>query len=420
MVKLLVLADDFTGSLDTGVQFRAKGTRIRFGSPTNRYFTHPEEDVQVLIVDTESRHLSPEDAARVIRQIVSDAEALGVPYIYKKTDSGLRGNIGAELGAALEASGKPVLHFIPAFPQIGRTTIQGIQYIKGIPVGESVFAKDPFNPVHHSCVKQIIADQCPAPVAISGETPPSRGIVIHDAQDETDLAAIAAKLQQEGQLSLLAGCAGFASVLPSLLELEPAANTDPVFTPRLLTLCGSINPITLEQLDTAEALGIPRIRLTVSQKLEEHWLDTPEGRDTLELWKRTVESHPSTVIDCDGTGNTAELDALRQQLGLTFEQMRCRIAENMGKILKALLDGGVDATLLVTGGDTLLAGMNQLGQEELIPIREITPGVVLSQIRYRDHTYSLLSKSGGFGTGDLLEQLQEIICKQHSTGGCNL
>ena len=91
--------------------------------------------------------------------------------------------------------------------------------------------------------------------------------------------------------------------------------------------------------------------------------------------------------------------------------MRCRIAETMGKILKALLDHGTEATLLITGGDTLLAGMNQLGQEELIPIREITSGVVLSQIHYCGNTYSLLSKSGGFGTKDLLAQLQEIICK---------
>ena len=83
----------------------------------------------------------------------------------------------------------------------------------------------------------------------------------------------------------------------------------------------------------------------------------------------------------------------------------------MGKILKALLDHGTEATLLITGGDTLLAGMNQLGQEELIPIQEITSGVVLSQIHYCGNTYSLLSKSGGFGTKDLLAQLQEIICK---------
>lgn len=411
MVKLLVLADDFTGSLDTGVQFRAKGTRIRFGSPNHRYFDHLEEDVQVLIVDTESRHLPPHEAAAVVRQVVSDAVAAGVRYIYKKTDSGLRGNIGAELGAALEASGKPVLHFIPAYPQIGRTTKNGIHYIKGIPVGESVFAKDPFNPVLHSGVKEVIAEQWNAAVTIAGEPFPEKGIAVHDAESEADLATIATKLKQEDSLSLLAGCAGFASVLPSLLELEPAEDTPPAFFPRLLTVCGSINPITLEQLEAAEAEGVPHIRLTSRQKLEENWLDTPEGQDTLRQWAQTIAAHPSTVINCDGTADPEALEALRRELGLTLEQMRCRIAETMGKILKALLDAGTDATLLVTGGDTLLAAMNRLGQEELIPIREITPGVVLARIRYGGKEYNLLSKSGGFGTKDLLAQLTEIICK---------
>ena len=411
MVKLLVLADDFTGSLDTGVQFRAKGTRIRFGSPDNRYFSNLDEDIQVLIIDTESRHLPPEAAAAVIRQVVNDAVVAGVRYIYKKTDSGLRGNIGAELSAALEASGQPLLHFIPAYPQIGRTTKNGTQYIKGIPVGESVFAKDPFNPVLHSGVKEIILSQCDAAVSVSGEAYPDKGIVVHDAENESDLAAIAAKLKEGNQLTLLAGCAGFASVLPELLELELSEDALPAFAPRLLTLCGSINPITIEQLEAAEAAGMPKFNLTVPQKLLENWLESQSGQETIAQWAQTIAEHPSTVIDCDGRSNPEELEAFRQELGLSFEQMRCRIAETMGKITKALLDQGTDATLLITGGDTLLAAMNQLGQEELIPIREITPGVVLSQIRYQNHTYSLLSKSGGFGTKDLLAQLQEIICK---------
>lgn len=411
MIKLLVLADDFTGSLDTGVQFRAKGTRIRIGSPDNRCFANPDDDIQVLIIDTESRHLPPAEAAAVVRRVVREAVAAGVQYIYKKTDSGLRGNIGAELSAALEASGQNLLHFIPAYPQIGRTTKDGIHYIQGIPVGESVFAKDPFNPVRHSGVKEVILSQCNASVGITGEPIPEKGIVVHDAESEADLAAIAARLKAENQLTLLAGCAGFASVLPELLELEPSEDAMPQFTPRLLTLCGSINPITIEQLAAAEAAGIPRINLTVPQKLRKNWLETPSGQETIARWAQIVKDHVTTVIDCDGLSDPEALESLRQELGLSLEEMRSRIAETMGKVTKALLDRGTDATLLITGGDTLLAAMGQLGQEELVPLREITPGVVLSQIRYQEHTYCLLSKSGGFGTRNLLTQLQEIICK---------
>jgi len=410
MVKLLVLADDFTGSLDTGVQFRAKGTRLRFAAEGKNVFDGLDDTVRVLIVDTESRHLPPQQAASLIRSIVADAVRAGVSCIYKKTDSGLRGNIGAELGAALEASGRARLHFVPAYPQVNRVTRQGIQYIGGIPVAESVFGSDPFNPVHFSGVDQIINSQDPVPVTLVQDNAlPEAGIALYDAETMEDLHTIAQNLRQQQELHLLAGCAGFASVLPQLLELEPAEDSLPAFAPRLLTVCGSINPITLEQLDTAEAAGIPRIRLNPRQKLDTAWLESPEGEASIRFWAQTVRSHPSSIIECGGLEQPEETEALRTALGLTPEQMRCRIAETMGTILKKLMDMGLDATVLVTGGDTLLACMGKLQQDELIPMREISTGVVLSQIQYNGRTYNLLSKSGGFGRAHLLSQLEEAL-----------
>lgn len=38
MIKLLVIADDFTGALDTGIQFKAKGTLVRVYTPKTRIF----------------------------------------------------------------------------------------------------------------------------------------------------------------------------------------------------------------------------------------------------------------------------------------------------------------------------------------------------------------------------------------------
>ena len=63
MEKLWIIADDFTGALDTGVQFAARGASVRvlpWGDP-------PEDgaDAQVLVIDSESRHLSPEAARRI-------------------------------------------------------------------------------------------------------------------------------------------------------------------------------------------------------------------------------------------------------------------------------------------------------------------------------------------------------------------
>ena len=71
MLLLLILADDFTGALDTGVQFAARGipTRVIVGDKVD--FASP--DAQVLVVDTETRHLPPEQAYAVIARLTVGA-----------------------------------------------------------------------------------------------------------------------------------------------------------------------------------------------------------------------------------------------------------------------------------------------------------------------------------------------------------
>ena len=97
MLLLLILADDFTGALDTGVQFAACGiaTRVVVGEQVD----FAANDAAVLVVDTETRHLPAAEAYAVIAKLTREAMSAGVFSIYKKTDSALRGNIGAELSA---------------------------------------------------------------------------------------------------------------------------------------------------------------------------------------------------------------------------------------------------------------------------------------------------------------------------------
>ena len=82
--------------------------------------------------------------------------------------------------------------------------------------------------------------------------------------------------------------------------------------------------------------------------------------------------------------------------------------------MEQLLRLGLEATILVTGGDTLLAFMEHIGQSALIPIGELAPGVVLFQIEYRKKRYNIISKSGGFGSADLLLDLKKIIDQKTS------
>ncbi len=100
-----MIADDFTGALDSGVQFAARGARTRVVTDPAYDFSQAEEDLQVLVLDAETRHLTPEAAYGVVFRAVEGALKNGFTYIYKKTDSALRGNVGAELTAVLDAAG---------------------------------------------------------------------------------------------------------------------------------------------------------------------------------------------------------------------------------------------------------------------------------------------------------------------------
>ena len=95
MLLLLIIADDFTGALDSGVQFAAYGAATRVMVKDQVDFASC--DAQVLVVDTETRHLPPEKAYQIVEELTRAACRAGIRYIYKKTDSALRGNIGAEL-----------------------------------------------------------------------------------------------------------------------------------------------------------------------------------------------------------------------------------------------------------------------------------------------------------------------------------
>ncbi len=416
MIKLLVIADDFTGAMDTGVQFKAKGSLIQIASAKwIDSLLKSDRDLQVLIVDAETRHMTAQDAYQTVYQIVQSAVKAGVPCIYKKTDSGLRGNIGSELTAALNASGNKQLHFIPAFPLINRITVNGVHYINGEPVAQSVFGKDPFEPVHSSQVKEIIRSQSSVHTHLMGSTVPDilpQGILVYDSATDENLKQIAQTLKRRGELNLLAGCAGFASVLPDLLDLDRLEPQFPPVPQKLLVICGSINPITLRQLDEVQQAGALRIQLTPEQKLDDSWLTSPNGLQVTSEWMAQLKDAPLAIVEGNQTEEGDATQRCAARMGMDLEQVRAQISRTMGGVLERLLSLGLDATILVTGGDTLLAFLQRVGQDKLIPLGELAPGVVLSQIEYRRKKYAILSKSGGFGSDRLLLDLKEKLSLQ--------
>ena len=404
MVKILIIADDFTGALDTGVKFAEAGAKTKVMTKWDDNFPDDPSDVLVLCVPT--RHDTPLDAYRKVRKVVEIADGR-VGTIFKKTDSALRGNVGAELAAVLEGCQEAHnMYFIPALPAMNRITSGGIHYIDGICVSESVFGRDPFEPVTESYIPELMKQQCSARIksiwaedAINA-TPrcEKRAILIYDCESAADMKAEVATLCKDGIPKLLAGCSGLAAELARTMGFENNIEA-PKKAGTLVVVCGSVNPISGKQMKYAEENGFSRIHLTSAQLLDDEHKFGPMAEG---------------LVLISSAGNGLVVDTLNAKKGMLEtsdeeqrEELRKKISGRAGMLIKDMCDAGLDSRLLIVGGDTLLAFATAIGCHEYYPICEVESGVVLFRVTYNGQDFEIISKSGGFGDEDLLVKIVE-------------
>lgn len=419
MIKLLVIADDFTGALDTGVQFSKKGIPVLVSTKADFNLELIDSDIQVLVVDAGSRHIRPAEAAERVRGIAARAKNHGVEYVYKKTDSTLRGNIGSELTALMNVYDCSELMFVPAFPKTGRTTINGFQYVNGLPVHETAFAKDPMEPIKNSFIPDIIKRQSDVDVCVVNRDSiekfrvfehDNKIIFVFDAENDEDLARIGSALKKANKLAVTAGCAGFAEFLPELLKLESKAVEETDYNSNMLVVCGSINESSLKQIRFAERHGFGSITLKCEEKLQKGYADTADGQKLIEEIVLRSGGGAGFIIKTVNDRQEADnCDDFARKLNIDTSKVPLVIARNLGRIVKQVLNQKDVGTIVVFGGDTAMEIMNALGCRGIRPRKEIVPGVAISEVMSDKYKVNLVSKAGGFGNENVLLEIKKFL-----------
>ena len=419
MLKLLVIADDLTGANDTGVQFAKKGIPIFVITGTTGEPQTLPRNYQVVVVNTESRHLGPDEAARRVRRVVEQGRGASVTHFYKKTDSSLRGNIGSELEALMVASGCRVLPFIPAFPKLKRTTRDGFQYVDERPLHETAFAKDPLEPIVDSYIPGIIKRQTriqtrivrasefsvPASVKFDEE-----GIYVLDGTNEAELQQAGELLKRNDLLKATAGSAGFAEYLPDLLGFERRAFVSPSKGGRMLVVSRSVNEVSLKQLSHAEAHGFAAVTLSPEVLVREEGAQSALAREAITRIIELDQQQREVILRSSEKSEDLEIYLERgRRSGLDLKQTHLLIAKNMGEIASQVLERTSFRLLTVFGGDTLVAVARALGWCGLLPQDEILPGVVVSRVSGSTDELLLVSKAGGFGPEDVLLRIKDLL-----------
>jgi len=406
MVKLLVIADDFTGALDTGVQFAKQGVKTLVTTDTGIDMQKIDSSIEVLVVDTETRHMTGVDAYKTVYSLVKKSVAIGIKHIYKKTDSVLRGNIGSELLAVMDGAGSDKLMFIPAYPDNSRIIVDGVQYVSGVPIAESHFARDPFNPVINSYIPDIIKQYTDIETIVVKQDEATdfnkyQGIFIFDAKTNDEMIEIGYKLNCSNQLKLTAGCAGFACILCSLLDFTKSMTGSFDFGDTVLVISGSVNKTSLDQMNHLKEAGFKGITLTDEHKLNNNYHDSIHLKKLVGFIKNSLKQKKTAYIEA--VGNESDI----------IDANQLTITKNIGTAVKQILDDFPVDNLFIIGGDTLLGIMEHLEIKQVIPMLELSPGIALSKAFSDKYSFNLITKSGGFGNKDAVTNvLSRLINKK--------
>lgn len=277
MRQILVLDDDPTGTqCASGVDVLLRPS----GAELESFLAADRPTAYVL---TNTRSMPATDAVELIRSVRAAAErrsavtSRAVRYVLRG-DSTLRGHVFAEVDAVAVAGS--VTLFVPAFPAGGRVTRGGVQYLDGLPVVDTEYARDPVFAFASRRLVEWVAEVGDGRPAVEVDLVLLRStagggladvlcaaapgsVVIPDAETDADLAFVAAGLataENRGRAVTVRAASPFAALVAGTgpRPLASVAVAGPV-----LVVCGSHTDGAARQLARlARVVGPPVVLAT--------------------------------------------------------------------------------------------------------------------------------------------------------------
>ncbi|QTL99742.1 four-carbon acid sugar kinase family protein [Iocasia frigidifontis] len=412
ITQLAVIADDFTGANDTGVQFSKKGLKTVVISNLDN-LPAIDGSYDVIVVDIDSRFDSKERAYKKVFSTVRALKDMGVNYIYKKLDSTLRGNIGSEIEAALEAGSYNLAIVAPALPANGRVTIGANQLVRGVPLERTEIANDPVTPINCSYIPDIIRGQTDKKIGTIALKYVLKGketlrkeltkkinqgvpILLIDAVADEDLDLIASLLGLLEKDYLLVGSAGFAESLPVALGLINR-ETDKKTTGVIVGIVGSVSKVSRRQVEYAEKkLKLNVIDVDVENLLKGEYEE--ELTRIITRAKQFIKEKRGDIIIRSARSREVvkRVKEIAHQRGMNSLEISNLIAHFLGTIAKELYLHKKVQGLLLTGGDIAVKSASLIGAEATIIDNEVLPGIPVGTFKGENLPATpVVTKAGG-------------------------
>lgn len=159
--QIVVFADDLTGAMEVGLQSFPAVVLNNVDSDAVRAAS--AESNKTIVINTQTRELSAKQTYLVTKE---KSSAISIPEgaaTYYKIDSTMRAYIGAGLKAFKETLKCDLVVIVPALPQNGRITRNGVHYVMenghAVEVHKTQYAKDIITSSPTSYIPDIIGYQ---------------------------------------------------------------------------------------------------------------------------------------------------------------------------------------------------------------------------------------------------------------------
>lgn len=415
MIKLAVIADDITGANDTALQF----SKHNISSCVRIDFDHKkllEETADVIVIDTDSRDIAPVTAYDRVTAVCRALQKSGVYNIFKKIDSTLRGNLGAEIEATAKVFEPELVVIAPAFPSNKRVTVGGYHLLHQIPIELTEIAHGPKSPVDESRIVELLHKQTDTKIGLislhvvmSGLERIKQAIqhciernerwIVFDAVLDEHLAVIV-KATQDYHKVLWVGSAGLAEQLPDLYQWSVRQEHNAISTTgSVLVIAGSVSKVTQAQITVALHLpNIQLIKMNVANLIQNKGLEiTRCVQQAKTLLKQGKDMLIASAVNDDDVFNGV---AAGKSCGLCNAEVSELTAVALGDIAGQLADYQL-AGMVLTGGDTAIHVCRSLGAEAIQVIEEVAVGIPLGRfVGGRCHGLQVVTKAGAFGHED--------------------
>ncbi|MFN8445234.1 MAG: four-carbon acid sugar kinase family protein [Caldilineaceae bacterium] len=403
-MQLSIIADDLTGAADCAARCHTAGLSATIRVNCEASTQVGEQKADVLSVNFDSRHLPPVAAAERVQQGLSAMLDPTQPAIwYKKIDSTLRGNIGAELAAMLPlitpVGKRPCAVISPAFPAQQR----GLQH------GSLVYELS--NAPRH--LPSMLAEQTTLPIALIELADVRLGrkhladllcqhyaagaqLLVIDGISDDDLTAIVTATRQALPDALLCGSAGM------ILPLAAICQQDLQYQSKHVEQTRSTNNSAMIIVGSASEMAHRQIATVERQQAAQIVTMRPDMTDAeLASWAR-IEKEANLLLHLPKPDRTIAVEG--------------QIARQMANLLVSaayrLIEQRQPQTLILVGGDTAQLTMAQLGIQQLDVIDECQPGMPLSVgVDAQGTARQFILKAGNHGDEESLLKLITYVTR---------